>query len=615
MTQALKHVPGHKPGARPHGQVRRSQLVTTFGPGAMMDLPNHSVLVAGLEFWSPGGDEVHEPRLADKLRQLLDVPTLRLVTPPPDQDDPTAPQTGITAWQFPEWFITRNVETGHGSAVRSRMLVHRKALTKGKYVDRDKKKRPVVPVRFVRACRRGHIGDIDWYAFVHNGPTDCRHQLRQLWMDERGTSGDLSEVWGRCECGKERPMSQAALMQTKPLGNCDGARPWLGAETREACDETSRLLIRTASNAYFSEQMSVISLPDREVVVKEAVDAVWDFLETAEGVEDVRRERKKAKVQAALDGLSDAEVYAEIQARRGGFLETEKSVKRAELETLAAAEEEIGEDRPDGDFFARALPKEKWDRPWMAAIDRVVLVHRLREVTALVGFTRFEASSANTDGELEMGVRRAALARETSWLPAVENKGEGVFLQFDRAAIEAWEIRPGVVARGRKLLAGFEAWKAEHYGSRRDFPRLPYLMLHSFAHLLITSVSLECGYPASSIRERVYAVPGVGYGVLLFTGTPDAEGTLGGLVEVGRRVHEHVLAALDSGGLCSNDPACAQHEPENAHERRFLHGASCHGCLLIAETSCEQHNDFLDRALVVPTVENLGVEFFHPDGT
>jgi hypothetical protein len=616
VSKVAKHVSGHKPGARPHGQVRRSQLVTTFGPGAMLDLPNHSVLVAGLEFWSPGGEEVDEPRLADKLRQLLEVPALRLVTPPPDQDDPTAPQTGITAWQFPEWFITQNVESERGATVRSRMLVHRKALTKGKYVDRDKKKRPVVPVRFVRACRRGHIGDLDWYAFVHNGPTDCRHELRQLWMEERGTSGDLSEVWVRCECGKaERGMIEAATPKNGgdygALGRCDGARPWLGVETREKCDEPNRLLIRTASNAYFSQQMSVISLPDRSQEVREAVDAAWDFLESAEGVEDVAHERKKAKVKAALEGVTDAEAFAEVKARKsGGAAAPDKSVKRAELEKLAASKEEIGEDRPDGDFFARTLPKDKWDRPWMTAVGRVVLVHRLREVTAQVGFTRFEAASPDIQGELEMGVRRAALARETTWLPAVENKGEGIFIQFDKEKVEGWAEEDAVKERGRKLMAGFDAWKADHHGSRREFPGLPYLMLHSFSHLLIASVSLECGYPASSIRERVYAVPGVGYGVLLFTGTPDAEGTLGGLVEVGRRVHEHVRAALEVGGLCSNDPACAQHQPENDHERRFLHGASCHGCLLIAETSCEQHNEFLDRALVVPTVENLGVEFF-----
>ena len=135
-------------------------------------------------------------------------------------------------------------------------------------------------------------------------------------------------------------------------------------------------------------------------------------------------------------------------------------------------------------------------------------------------------------------------------------------------------------------------------------------MLHSFSHLLLTSVSLECGYPASALRERIYALSGIGYGVLIYTGSSDAEGTLGGLIQVGRQIHTHIKAALEVGELCSNDPVCAQHEPQNTHECRFLHGAACHGCLLIAETSCEQHNEFLDRALVVPTVDNLGIHLF-----
>jgi hypothetical protein len=158
-----------------------------------------------------------------KLKHLLDVSALKLYAPPPDQEDPTAPQTGITAWQFPEWFITQEPEpSDRGAMIRSRRLVHRSALTRGKFIDDDKKKRPVVPVRFVRACRCGHIGDIEWYSYAHGGPTTCR---RPLWIDERGTSGDLSEVYVRCECGKaDRSVGEAALMQTRALGNCDGAR-------------------------------------------------------------------------------------------------------------------------------------------------------------------------------------------------------------------------------------------------------------------------------------------------------------------------------------------------------------------------------------------------------
>lgn len=606
-----------KPGSRPHGQIRQSQLITSFGPGAMMDLPNHSVIIGGLDSWSTGGDEVIEPRLVDKLKSLFDPPlqVLKLYSPPPDADDPTLPQTGITAWQFPEWFITQDVDREEGQeAIRARMLVHRSRLTKGKFIDDHKKKKSVVPIRFVRACRNGHIGDVDWFEFVHGGETDCR---RQMWIEERGTSGDLAEVWVRCECGHGmRNMAQAAE-SPQSLGRCDGQRPWLGAYANEKCGEPNRLLIRTASNAYFTQLMSVISLPDRNENLRDAVESVWDFIGEVEDIEMLQYERKKSKVHNALEEYSNEEVFQEIKVRRGQSSQNQKSIKRAEMETLIASKTELGDDKPDGNFFARTLPKDKWDAPWMNCVERIVLVHRLREVMAQVGFTRFESVSPDIDGELEIGVRRAALAREITWLPAIENRGEGIFIQFRKTAVEEWAVRKEVVARGDRLLAGYEAWRHEHSGVSKKFVEegglLPYMLFHSFSHLLVTAVALECGYPASSIRERIYSIPDVGYGVLLYTGSSDAEGTLGGLVQVGRRVHEHIQNALRMGELCSNDPVCAQHEPANLHEHRFLHGAACHGCLLISETSCEQHNEFLDRSLVVPTIDNLGCEFFkHP---
>src|ERR1700722_6462561 len=116
---------------RPHGQIRQSQLVTTFGPGAMMDLPNHAVLVGGLEDWSLG-DAISEPRLADKISRLLEISSVQLRLPPREQEDPAAPKTGIKVWQFPEWFVTQHVTIDDTTAIRSRRLVNRKQLTKGR---------------------------------------------------------------------------------------------------------------------------------------------------------------------------------------------------------------------------------------------------------------------------------------------------------------------------------------------------------------------------------------------------------------------------------------------------------------------------------------------------
>ena len=219
-------------------------------------------------------------------------------------------------------------------------------------------------------------------------------------------------------------------------------------------------MIRTASNAYFPQLMSVISLPDRDETVKKAVDTAWEFLAEVEDEDQLRYERKKARVKAALEGLSDEEVFArDPRPPRGHPRRSEVGQAGGTGDPRRQPRRSMGEDKPDGTFYARAIPREKWDAPWMQKIERVVAVHRLREVMALVGFTRFEALSPDTDGELEIGVRRAALAREVSWLPAVENRGEGIFIQFKHAEVEAWVQRPEcsrtrAEAEGRLRLHG-----------------------------------------------------------------------------------------------------------------------------------------------------------------
>ena len=126
--------------------------------------------MGGLDYWFPLGEEIAEPRLAAKLCRLLDLPAVHLRLPPADQEDPAAPMSGIKAWHFPEWCITRDVRLGADQPhVRSRRLVHRRTLQNGRFVDDNRQRHTVVPVRFVRACKAGHISDIDWYRYVHSG--------------------------------------------------------------------------------------------------------------------------------------------------------------------------------------------------------------------------------------------------------------------------------------------------------------------------------------------------------------------------------------------------------------------------------------------------------------
>lgn len=603
----------------PSGEIRQSQILSTFGPGAMVDLPNYSVLIGGLNHWHGDRRRIYEERLAGRVAEILGVKDIALYAPPVDLQDPQAPRSGITAFMFPAWFVAQVEEIWtdpNRKQYRTRPLLPWGNLVEGKYLNPERKKKPVVPVRFVQACVNGHISDIDWYRFVHNGQTNCRGQL---WLDEGGSGNDFADIFVRCEaCKARRPLAQATP-KGNVLGACQGHRPWLGPKAQEPCisqatgkSEYNRLLVRSASNAYFSQVLSVISLPDSDEALRKAVNLVYeDFLQYAESVADVRKERKKQKVFTALEGFSDDAVWAEIQRRQGGYADKPKSIKQVEIETLLSSPKEVGEDVPEGDFYARARKLDELPPALLKRIERIILVHRLREVVAQVGFTRFEAAMPDIDGELDINVQLAALDLETTWVPAIENKGEGVFIAFRKQAIDDWLKRKRVQERGQQLMKGFNEWQESHKLSEAKFPGLPYIMLHSLSHLLITAVSLECGYSASSIRERIYAGD-AGYGILLYTGSAGSEGTLGGLVQVGKRIEYHLSVALELGRLCSNDPVCAQHKPDSVQEERFLHGAACHGCLLIAEPSCERRNEFLDRALVVATVEELGAEFF-PD--
>jgi hypothetical protein len=156
-----------------------------------------------------------------------------------------------------------------------------------------------------------------------------------------------------------------------------------------------RFLIRSATNAYFGQQLSVISIPEHGDKVQKAVDRVWeDYLQYIESSIDVAKERKKQKVYAALEGLTDLEVWDEVSRRRAGREAPQRPIKVEELETLMGAPAVLGDDIPDGDFYARSIPLDPNRSSLMRKVDRIVLVHRLREVTALVGFTRFEVGAS-----------------------------------------------------------------------------------------------------------------------------------------------------------------------------------------------------------------------------
>jgi len=587
---------------QPEGKLRRSQLITAYGPGAMVDLIDDAVVIGGLDFWQGDGMRVlAESRLCASLnarRRAQGLPELRTDAPfrePPKGDDQQPRRgSGIRAVEFPAWFVCQNpacralVQAWHGLERKGGHYLHR--------CDDRKSGAICVPVRFVAACSRGHLEEFPWIWFVHEGE-HCN--MPRLVFDE-GASGDFADIVVRCRtCRKRRKFSNARAS----LPSCKGERPWLGEEGDEpGCPEELRLLVRTASDAYFALVESALSIPPmKELALREAIDREWTILQVAIP-ENLSAFRGIPSVRSALEGWSDAEVLDAVAARRAGTPLEHGPVRTAEFKQFVGAPDEVaGRLAAPGDaFFATRVRR---DPALPTEIERVVLAHKLREVRAQVGFTRLLPTSSDLQGEYT--VVPAALGLQTDWLPASEVKGEGIFVRLDEEALHRWETSEAVRAREDQLRAGFATWSAP----MKDPPAFPgarFYLLHSLSHLLITALSLECGYAASAIRERIYCSlpdePTPMAGILLATGSSGTEGTLGGLVEQGRHLARHLRAAWDLGALCSNDPVCGHHSPAREQTGRLLEGAACHGCLFIAECSCERFNQYLDRALVVPTL-------------
>jgi hypothetical protein len=614
---------------------RLSQLISTFGPGAMIDLPTRSVVVAGLEFWDmpPASfTTISEPRLTARLEQILKDQgrldpsgSLSLRTPPIAPDNPTALPAGVTAPIFPTWFVCElaDVLTVGSGTVRRRRLVRWQDLdTRGRrrFIFDDGRKSDVTPIRFVSACEKGHLQDIDWRWVVH-GPVQCQEPL---WVEEKGTSADPADTSIVCGCGKNLSLQDA--FQPGRLGKCQGERPWLLDRDPDGCGDNLKLLTRTATNTYFPQVYTVISLPSAVDDLTRLVGELAGELTNVASAQDVATAKKfNNKVSASLGNYSDDEIFERLERLRAGAqADASRSPKMSEFDVFASGHQQIGQNHPTAKLYAETLPRPAWADPGVSvdisAIKNLVAVHRLREVSSLYGFTRFEAAPTSSDGDIEdiqLAVRGAPISRGADWLPAIEQFGEGLFVHIDEQAVNRWLQAPDVLNRQASLLRGYGHWRTRFSGGAPNYPGTAYTLLHSLSHALMAEIALDSGYPASSLKERIYALSDASNsgaatrcGILIYTATPGAQGTLGGLVAAGSRFSSILRSALDRLMICSNDPVCSDHEPDGRSGDRATHGAACHGCLLIAETSCEMRNLFLDRSLLVPTMAGNRSNFF-----
>jgi hypothetical protein len=379
-------------------------------------------------------------------------------------------------------------------------------------------------------------------------------------------------------------------------------------QTFEECGTQTRTLGLGATNSWFAMRLQAFALPQAEAEVDQRVAEYWGTLEMLGHVDEAAAKRlvKGMACWPELEPYGVDDVWKAIVRKRDEG--TEQSTPGDERDLMTPEWQAFTSARRFAlpDFTTKSEPVPNPTRDWLR---EVVLVTRLREVSALYGFTRIDAPEwdvLDTDENKRVAISRGA----PTWVPCADTRGEGVFLHIDERCLAEWERQPAVVQRAGILRRAHQNWREQRQLAPGHWPGVRYVLLHTLAHVMIREFALDSGYGASGIAERIYARSGERpmSGILLYTAAPDSEGTLGGLVSLGRRERLGALIeqALDAARLCSSDPLCAEHDPR-VHGR--LYGAACHACLFAAETSCERGNHYLDRLLLVDTVAGADSSF------
>jgi hypothetical protein len=614
-------------------RVRQSQTILPFGVGAILDLQGESFVAAGIADWPKPKyrQQISSPRLEGKLR------VTGLWAPPPapvaDYDVPNA--QGPIYIRFPGWLFC-------GSCRRmTRWRIANERFGHPPVCSFCSPQRKLAPMRFVSVCPDGHLGDVDWWYWAHSERTPdergrCPDREQLTFHVEESTTGleALSISCRNKECeGASRDLLD--VLGTKGL-RCGGRNPWQRFSERVECREQVQIVQRTAGNVYYPVMHSALDIPTPQAPIlleSEAADRVrnhefWPMLcqkldsPSAPALRDMIAEAAGAD-EALMQALLEEETGRRLgdpapnPAGTGPVSPAGDAPVYPDLSWEEWAAFTAPAPERSSDFVIRPVGlgiEPTAGSPWTqlaARIATVVVADRLREVRALQGFTRVSPEKKFVPVD-------TSRPRRAHWLPAVEVFGEGVFLTLDEELLTQWEqnkyVRDRVAGLASDVERSFQKDRLASITGPALLPRYP--LLHTFAHLLIRQLAFESGYSTASLRERVYARPRhdqdadqAQCGVLIYTASGDADGTMGGLVRQGEPgiLAETLVRLLEQAAWCSADPLCAEHTGQGYAN---LNRAACHACALLPETSCETGNAILDRMLVVGGAGIPG--FFEP---
>lgn len=529
----------------------------------------------------------------------------------------------IYCYTFPSWF------RGKGFSWKDYKVWRRdfSAPENGKYISTfdppkevvDNELRPLHQDNLVLICPSGHISSPDYKDLI-----GCTCETSDLvYQGSSGSDAGFDSIRITCRnCGKSESPSKWA--RTGPA--CSGHKPWTG-NTYEKCSQKSVLTTTTQNNLYFSINSSALYIPgdvaeadkgsdtdndyysnllDQFLIDKEAyksADSKFREVDSSE-LRSYYIENYFTGLRTALGDPTlkpDNEVVTRF-INMGDEAGNECDSSCAAIDSIRKENSDLAIRRQEFSYFNTQTPGKEHHRKISFSevlidneikkefrLSKVLSVDNLTETSVQIGFTRVYPHG---------GIGRGGRARLNSvfsepnrsnihLMPSVVNRGEGIFIAFDNQQVNDICQESQENERYRNLIAG-----RHQFGIKANF-LIKYMMLHSFSHIFIRELEFHSGYPALSMKERLYVDDDMA-GVLIYT-IAGSEGSMGGLVEMAGSIGDLISKAYERSCNCSNDPMC---EKSDAHGLQGGLFAACHSCTLLPETTCEYFNNLLDRNML-----------------